>query len=129
MAGFLAERYHVDLREAFEVALPVIKAKIRAAVERDIGGDEQRIISMRTAHREVTYKHVLLPVWISAFRFRDRLYRLLVNARTGEVQGERPWSVVKLVLTAIAIAVVVYVFRDPLGTFLRWVFILVGIFL
>ena len=52
------------------------------------------------------------PVWISAYRYQAKVYRFLVNARTGEVTGERPWSWVKItlaILLAILIIVVIYV--------------------
>ena len=39
---------------------------------------------------------MLLPVWVAAFRFVGRPYRFVVNGRTGEVQGERPWSFWKI---------------------------------
>jgi hypothetical protein len=39
---------------------------------------------------------VLLPLWLSAYRFRGKIYRFLVNARTGEVQGQRPYSPIKI---------------------------------
>ena len=43
-----------------------------------------------------------VPVWLSAYRYREKVYRFLVNARTGEVQGERPWSWIKITLAALA---------------------------
>ena len=55
----------------------------------------------------ITFKHVLLPVWISAYRFRDKVYRFLINARTGEVQGERPWSWMKIAALILALAVII----------------------
>ncbi len=84
---------------------------IRGDVRRDIGGDRQRIHSMDTTHSDVTYKHVLLPMWICSYRYREKVYRFLVNARTGEVQGQRPWSWVKIGLTVVvgaAIALLLY---------------------
>ncbi len=56
----------------------------------------------------MTYKHILLPMWICSYRYRDKIYRFLVNARTGEVQGQRPWSWVKITFAAIAAAVLVF---------------------
>jgi len=70
--------------------------EIRSTVRRDIGGDHQRVHSVRTQYSNVTFKHILLPIWLSAYRYRDKAYRFLINARTGEVQGERPWSWVKI---------------------------------
>ena len=96
--GFRAESYHVDLAEGFDHSRQIMDIHIRTLVRSDIGGDEQRISSIRTQHDNVTFKHILLPVWISAYRYKDKIYRFLINGRTGEVQGERPWSWAKIVL-------------------------------
>ena len=111
LSGFTAERYQVDVREGWGRARERMATVIRGDVRRDIGGDRQRIHTLDTRHRDVTFKHVLLPMWICSYRYRERVYRFLVNARTGEVQGQRPWSWVKIglaVLTVTALAVLVY---------------------
>ena len=57
----------------------------------------------------ITFKHLLLPVWISAYRFQDKIYQVLVNARTGEVQGARPyspWKIVGLVVLLVLVGLV-----------------------
>jgi DNA-directed RNA polymerase subunit RPC12/RpoP len=110
LAGFMAESYGVDLQQGFSRAGEKMRPTIESAIRRDIGGDHQRIGSTDVRHHDVTYKHVLLPVWISVYRFKDKAYRVCVNARTGEVHGERPWSRLKiaalvlLVLVAAAVA-------------------------
>lgn len=103
LAGFTAERYQVDLEAGFALAEQRMEPEIRTAIRRDIGGDEQRIHELHVRHEDVTFKHLLLPVWLSAFHFRDRVFRVMVNARTGEVAGERPWSWVKI--TALVLVV------------------------
>ncbi len=103
LSGFRAESYRVDLKEGFEHARLTINATIRAEIRREIGGDHQRIHSTDTSYRDITFKHILLPVWLSAYRYKDEVYRFLVNARTGEVQGERPWSWVKIAAAILAI--------------------------
>jgi len=80
---------------------------IRRTVRRDIGGDEQRIMSMRTQWEDLKFKYILLPVWVASFRYRDKVYRFLVNARTGEVQGERPYSAWKITFLVLAILAVI----------------------
>jgi len=101
VAGFSAEKYQVDLEGGFDEARQLMDGPIRMSIRRDIGGDVQRISSMKTEYDGITFKHMLLPAWISAYRFRDKVYRILVNARTGEVQGERPWSVWKIVFVVL----------------------------
>jgi DNA-directed RNA polymerase subunit RPC12/RpoP len=106
LPGFIAERYQVDLRHGWSRAEERMEEVIRGDVKRDIGGDHQRIHSLDTTHGRVTYKHVLLPMWICSYRYKDKIYRFLVNARTGEVQGQRPWSWVKITLAALLVAAV-----------------------
>lgn len=109
LAGFRAESYSVGLEQGFEAARKIMEERIRAEVRRDIGGDHQRVHSLQTAYSGLSFKHVLLPLWISSYRFGGKVYRFLVNARTGEVQGERPWSWVKIALAALGALVVLVV--------------------
>lgn len=102
LAGFQAEAYSVELADGFERASEIMDGHIRASVRRDIGGDTQRIHSVRTQHDDVTFKHLLLPIWLSAYRFGGKTYRFLVNGRTGETRGERPYSWVKITLAVLA---------------------------
>ena len=108
LSGFLAERYQIDVKRGWQRATERMEAVIRVDVKGDIGGDHQRIHSLTTDHRDITFKHILLPMWICSYRYKEKIYRFLVNARTGEVQGQRPWSWVKITLTAIAVAAVVF---------------------
>jgi len=112
LSGFVTESYQVSLKEGFEKAKDRMQGKIRSSVNSDIGGDEQQITSLSTNYNDIKFKHILLPVWLSSYRYKDKVYRFLVNARTGEVQGERPYSAAKiaaLVITILAIiAVIVY---------------------
>jgi hypothetical protein len=77
--------------------------KILQSIRQDIGGDEQQIDQVSTRYWNVTLKHLLLPTWVGAYRFRDQPYQVIVNARTGEVQGDRPYSGAKILALIIAI--------------------------
>jgi hypothetical protein len=96
LSGFRAESYQVSLPQGFEEAKQIMESAIESSIRRDIGGDEQQIHSAQTQYGSITFKHILLPVWLSAYRFREKIYRILINARTGEVQGERPFSAWKI---------------------------------
>ncbi len=103
LSGFLAERYAIGLRAGFDEARQIMDWHIRALCCQDMGGDHQRLEEVKTQHVGVTFKHVLLPVWLAAYRYQDRPFQILVNARTGEVVGPRPYSVVKITLFVLAI--------------------------
>jgi predicted RNA-binding Zn-ribbon protein involved in translation (DUF1610 family) len=114
LSGFRAESYQVSLPQGFEAAKEAMEPVIRTSIRHDIGGDEQQIHSAHTQYRDITFKHILLPVWLSAYRFREKIYRILINARTGEVQGERPysaWKIAGAVLLGLAIAGIIILIR------------------
>lgn len=102
LAGFLAEGYQVELAEGYEEARAIMDRTIDRDVRFDIGGDRQRVHQINTKVSDVTFKHILLPVWMAAYKFRGKTYRFVVNGRTGRVQGERPWSVWKITFAVLA---------------------------
>ncbi len=107
LSGFISEKYQRNLKEGFEEAKVVMDETISLTIRRDIGGDEQRIISKNTSYSDITFKHILLPVYVCAYNFKQKIFQFIVNARTGEVQGDRPWSWIKITLAVIAAAIVI----------------------
>jgi DNA-directed RNA polymerase subunit RPC12/RpoP len=101
LAGFQAEGYTVSLADGHAEARDRMSDVIRSDARRDIGGDEQRIHSVDTDWSDETFKHILLPVWMAAYKYNGKSYRFLVNGQTGEVQGERPWSIWKIAFAVI----------------------------
>lgn len=106
LAGFRAEAYSVDLEEGYTQARDKMHRVIERDVRFDIGGDQQRITSLDVDISDITFKHILLPVWLAAYKYRGKTYRFVVNGRTGQVRGERPWSAWKIALAVLGLAVV-----------------------
>jgi DNA-directed RNA polymerase subunit RPC12/RpoP len=107
LSGFKTERYSVMLPDGFNNARQVMDGYIREFCRRDIGGDHQHVERVWTNHQGVTFKHLLLPVWLAAYRYHDKLFQILVNARTGEVVGDRPYSYWKIFSTIFAIVLAI----------------------
>jgi Zn finger protein HypA/HybF involved in hydrogenase expression len=106
LAGFRAEAYTVELRDAYVEAREIMDRQILRDAKFDIGGDRQQVDHIETQISDVTFKHILVPVWIAAYKYRGKSYRFVVNGQTGEVQGERPWSAWKIFFaTVIALLV------------------------
>lgn len=105
LAGFRAEGYTVELDEGYQEARQKMDRTIRRDVKFDIGGDRQRVHSVDTTVSDVTFKHILLPVWLAAYKYRGKSYRFVVNGRTGQVQGERPWSFWKILFAVLTVAI------------------------
>ena len=107
LAGFQAEGYTVALADGHTEARDRMARIIEGDVRRDIGGDVQRISHVDSRFDDETFKHVLLPVWTAAYKYSGKSYRFLVNGQTGEVQGERPWSIWKISFAVLAVAAIV----------------------
>jgi hypothetical protein len=113
LPGFTAQRAAVPLQQGFERAKSLMAPTIDSLIRRDIGGDEQRIASRQTRYWGITFKPLLLPVWVAAYRFRDTTFQILINARSGKVSGKRPYSWAKIaaavLLTLAAVGLVLFV--------------------
>ena len=110
ITGFQAEAYSVDLKSGFVKGRDVIDAKVQSLVRADIGGDHQRIDSLNTQYSHLTFKHILLPMWVSAYLFKGKTYRFVVNGQTGEVEGESPKSGWKIFFLVAGILFVMFLF-------------------
>ena len=107
LAGHKAQTYQVSLEEGFERFKQIADGVIAGDVRSDIGGDRQQIHSMNTDYSNITFKHLLVPVYAGAYRFNNKVYQVVVNGKTGEVYGERPYSPIKIGCLIIFILFVV----------------------
>ena len=115
LSGFITERYKIDLKAGFEIAKEKMNSEIVNSIYTDIGGDTQRVHSKKTNYQDIKFKHILLPIWISSFKYKEKVYRIVINARNGEVSGERPYSWVKIsfaILSSILIISCIYYFSN-----------------
>lgn len=109
LSGHKAQTYQIALDEGFELFKTRAYNVIYEDARQDIGGDEQRVHNINTNYSEVTFKHLLLPIYAGAYNFGGKVYQIVVNGRTGEVQGERPYSWLKIGLLVVAIIIVIVI--------------------
>jgi hypothetical protein len=107
LTGFTALRYDVDPDDASTTAHRRMSQVVEDDCRADIGGDEQRVSGMDIAYSRAMFKLVLLPLWIATYLYGGRTWTVLVNANTGEVVGDRPWSVPKITAAVLAALLVV----------------------
>lgn len=101
LAGWEAERYAVDSEQAWrEDGEARVRPQEQTACERklqaDHRGDTTRGVSIDVRYEGLRSRHMLLPAYISAYKYQDKTYRFMINGQTGEVQGQRPYSVAKI---------------------------------
>jgi transcription initiation factor IIE alpha subunit len=105
LSGFHSELYQVTVDKGFMQAKNIMNHRIDNAVRRDIGGDQQRVSTINTQHYKTTFKHLLLPIWSAAFKYRGNTYRYVINGRNGTIHGERPYSIMKILFTVIMVMI------------------------
>jgi len=96
LAGWRAESYALELLPGWQVGQGIIASSQDRRCAGDIGGDTSRGLSVSNLFEQTAFKHVLLPVWIAAYRYKGKVYRFLVNGQTGEIVGNAPLSIPKV---------------------------------
>ncbi|MGI5158423.1 hypothetical protein [Microbispora sp. CA-102843] len=107
LAGFQTMRYDIEPEDGLDLAKQEMAKVIEDDCRHDIGGDEQRVQSVSTQYSDLTYKLVLLPVWFLSYLHAGRSWQVMLNARTGEITGERPYSAGKIAAAVLAALLVV----------------------
>lgn len=105
MSGYCAEIYTVDLKDAHNEALAKMNRRLRSKAESDVlrRYDCVRALRLNTSYSDETYKHIFVPVYSTAYTYKDKRYNVLINGETGEIRGEYPKSIAKI--TAIIVLI------------------------
>lgn len=103
LEGMGIQRTQIDVTEGFATAKEMMAPALQAHIRAQIGGDRQRIDQLAAAFQDPVCCHLWLPVWVCSGRIKDKPFHLVVNATTGKIEGEVPYSGRKL-LIAIGIA-------------------------
>ncbi|HET8874729.1 MAG TPA: TFIIB-type zinc ribbon-containing protein [Casimicrobiaceae bacterium] len=109
VAGWVVERYQIDLVGAAQRARAAMDAKLAALCASQVQGDTYRNLSVRPDYSRQTFKHVLAPVWLLTYTYGSRRFQCVMNGVTGAVRGEYPKSPWKIALLALAIVVAVVI--------------------
>ena len=64
-------------------------------------------------YERVKFKHILLPVWLSSYTYREKIFQFLVNGESGRVAGHAPrsfWKIFLLVVGGLGLLVLLFWF-------------------
>ncbi len=107
LSGFVTEKYTIPLKDGYGKSRDVAKQIASTWAARDIGGDTQRVSSIDMKLAEETFKHILLPVYVSSYRYNGKEYNFFVNGETGALSGKRPYSFWKIFFAILAGLIVI----------------------
>lgn len=111
LLGHHAERYSISLLDGWEDAKKRMYNSIYSGIRTQVGGDEFRLAHYQTNYANKTYKHILLPIWITNYTYKKKSYHVYINGQTGRVVGEYPKSVLKIMMTIlvfVALSLLIY---------------------
>jgi hypothetical protein len=109
VAGWVVERYQIDLVAAAKAARDAMDAKLRQMCAAQIRGDTYRNLDVRANYSGQTFKHILAPIWLLTYSYGAKGFQAVMNGCTGAIQGEYPKSWIKVTLLVVAIIVIVLI--------------------
>jgi hypothetical protein len=115
LAGWVVERYQIDLRAAAEGARERMERELEALCGKAVPGDTYRNLRVHPDWSGQTYKHILVPIWLLGYQFGRKTYQVVVNGATGTVAGRSPLSPLKIALLALAALVALYLVAMYVG--------------
>ncbi len=105
----IVEEFRVTKRDARGVARGEIDRIVSGEVQQQVRG-RTRNIRVNNRIQDMTSRPVLLPVWIMAYHYQEKPYRVLVNGQTREIYGAAPFSNAKLAIVIVAaFAIVLFI--------------------
>lgn len=120
VAGFISERYSVGLDNAWEIAkkdmFDILHNEITADIRARYAANHVRNLTMSVKHSGIKYKYLLLPIWLSSFKYKQKIYQFMVNGQTGRVGGRTPVSAIRVAIALIIAAAIIYAVLKMSGT-------------
>lgn len=96
LAGWQAQHYDVALPDGWTRGKAIMREAARQACYADVPTHHVRNFSMSADFSDEKWRYVLLPVYVSAYRYGDDAYQVLVNGQTGTVAGRKPVAWLKV---------------------------------
>jgi ribosomal protein S27E len=103
LAGWRAQAYETTLTDAWEMGKQVIRDDAKQACYQKIRSSQVRNFSMSADFSDESWRYILLPVYLAAYRYEGKVYQVMVNGQTGVVAGSKPvaWWKVWLAIAAL----------------------------
>lgn len=103
LAGFWAESYSIDGAQAWQTAMNKIYETIKEDIKAREIADHVDKLEMNPSASNVHAKYVLAPIWITSFKYKNKIYRTLINGQTGKISGDWPRRFPKALLIVLII--------------------------
>jgi len=105
LAGWQANHFDLPLEKAWDTAKDSMRETSREACYADIPTSHVRNFSMSADFANETWRYIFLPVFLSTYRFNEKIYQIMVNGQTGEIAGQKPvewWKIWAAIAASLA---------------------------
>lgn len=118
LSGYGAECYTVSLEDAHKEARDKMENELRSMSRKDVlrKYDEVRNLSVDIDYDDETYKHIMIPVYATAYNYKGNTYPVLINGQTGKISGKYPKSKAKIAIIVVIIAAAIAAFVFASGS-------------
>ncbi len=118
ITGFLAKKYDFTLKNAWPDAKVLANNDLQYEIKKQIGGDVVSNLILNTNYNDITYKHVLLPIWIYTYSYKDKVYTFLMNGQTGSIFAKYPLNWLRVILTSIITFILIVILYLLIGVYI-----------
>ncbi len=94
--GYIAQSNDKSGQDCWADAQVVANAEIRRRILRKYTYDTVEYLNVNTAFCDVTYKYLLLPIYVGNCNWKQKVYNFFVNGKNGKVTGKTPVSPLKV---------------------------------
>ena len=96
LAGWLSEEYSISKDQARELCQNEFYRREQSNVGEFLPGDTSRNLQVTTGFDHINSDLVLLPIYLLSYKYKDKVYRFLINGQTGKTSGDKPLSALRI---------------------------------
>jgi len=103
LSGIIAEHYSRTLEQCFDEFANFVRGDVRRRIINRYHADTVGNFHVNTTFLDRHFNYVLLPLYISNYTYKGKLYNFYINGATGKVVGKYPRSGIKIAGLVIGI--------------------------
>ncbi len=104
----IVEQFRVQRKYARPLARQGLENLERKGCERYVPG-RCRNMKVNVRMEGLSSEPMLLPIWVMAYKYNDRVYRFLINGQTERATGQAPISWTKVIVALAIVAIIALV--------------------
>jgi len=107
LSGWLCEEYTLERTDAARISEEEFRQREARDVTAFLPGDCSSDVEVSSSFHDPSEDLILLPVWVFAYSYQNRVYRFTVNGATGRSHGDRPVSRARVAVAVLLVVILV----------------------